>query len=265
MKPERVEPETGLPVLDTTAAPIRAIYYTDPLCCWSWALEPGWRRLCYEFGAQLTCRLRMGGLIPDWNTFRDPLNSIQRPAQMGPHWMYVRSVSGMPIDERIWSEDPPASSYPACLAVKAAERQGQGVAERYLRRLRQAVMLERRNLARREVLLELANDLSARSAGALDVSRFCHDLDAAETVQAFREDLKEVRYQQIGRFPTLVLLRPEGTGLLLVGYRPYTVLRAALEHLMPGLAPARRVTDVSEYAAYWGDLTPRELAEAQGG
>ena len=35
--------------------------------------------------------------------------------------MQTRHVSGMPIDDRIWLEDPPSSSYLACLAVKAAE------------------------------------------------------------------------------------------------------------------------------------------------
>src|SRR5690242_21305745 len=27
---------------------LEVIYYTDPLCCWSWAFEPQWRRFLYE-------------------------------------------------------------------------------------------------------------------------------------------------------------------------------------------------------------------------
>src|SRR5579885_885506 len=119
-------------------------YFTDPLCCWSWAMEPQWRRLRYEFGDRVRCRVRMGGLLADWQSFHDPITAVSRPGQMGPHWFAAARASGMPIDERVWMEDPPASSYPACLAVKAAELQGGTAGARYLRRLREAVMLERR-------------------------------------------------------------------------------------------------------------------------
>lgn len=248
MQEEHLQPGDSQPGGDDPASGcVRIVYYTDPLCCWSWALEPHWQRLRYEFGDHLQYCYRMGGLIPDWDKFRDPLNSIHRPGQMGPYWMYVRSVSGVPIDEGIWHEDPPASSYPACIAVKAAERQGPEQAERYLRRLRQAVMTERRNVAHRDVLLDLAGELAAevREGASFDLPRFADDLDAADTLAAFRDDLKEARYQGIGRFPTLALLRPDGTGLLLVGYRPYSVLRDALQHLMPTLEPERTLSDAA--------------------
>ncbi|HEU4753359.1 MAG TPA: DsbA family protein [Armatimonadota bacterium] len=210
-----------------TANRIEIAYFTDPLCSWSWALEPHWHRLREEWGERLAWRYHMGGMLPDWFSYRDPLNSVGQPAHMGPQWFYVRSVTGVPLDERIWLEDPPTSSYPACIAVKAAERQGQLAGDACLRRLREAVMLERRNIARREVLLELAEELR----GALDPERFLLDLDAEETLEAFRSDLRETRYREIGRFPTLIVRRPGGRAALLVGYRPYEALAEALEHL----------------------------------
>ena len=167
----REEAVTPAPVLQIT-------YYTDPLCVWSWAFEPQWRRLRYEFGDQLRWRYRMGGLIRDWRTFSDPLNDISRPVQMGPLWSQARHTSGMPINDRIWFDDPPTSSYPACLAVKAAELQSQGAGERYLRRVREAVMLEGRNVTKRDVLLMLAVDL-AHEDEAFDAERFVRDLNGA--------------------------------------------------------------------------------------
>src|SRR5687767_9309029 len=89
---------------------VEITYYTDPLCCWSWALEPQWRKLRYEFGDQIRWKYCMGGLIPNWQTFSDPMNSVARPAQMGPLWMDASQVSGMPIADSIWSQNPPASS-----------------------------------------------------------------------------------------------------------------------------------------------------------
>ena len=59
---------------------VDVIYYTDPLCSWSWAFEPVWRRLRYELGDQLAWRYRMGGMIPDWRHYADPLNDVASPA-----------------------------------------------------------------------------------------------------------------------------------------------------------------------------------------
>ncbi|HJT76416.1 MAG TPA: DsbA family protein, partial [Gemmataceae bacterium] len=120
---------------DPPAPAVYIDYYTDPLCSWSWALEPAWRRLRYEFGDRLAYRYRMAGMIPDWDHFADPMNAVHTPRQMAPHWFAVRQLSGMPLDERVWLEDPPASSFPACVAFEAAALQGPAAAERYLRRL----------------------------------------------------------------------------------------------------------------------------------
>lgn len=242
---------------------VEVAYFTDPLCSWSWAFEPQWRRLRYEFGEQLTWRYHMGGMLADWQSFSDPLNAVANPAQMGLQWHQVRELTSMPFDERIWRDDPPASSYPACLAFKAAELQGQDRAERYLRRLREAVMLDRRNIARQEVLLALAAQPSAADADTttLDAARFRRDLDGA-ALDAFRDDVKTAQYRGIGRFPTLTLRRVGGKGVIIVGYRPYAVLGEALAAVAPELTPLRRARDAADYARHWGSATAREVAEA---
>ncbi len=237
-------------------------YYTDPLCSWSWAFEAQWRRLRYECGQRLDWRYRMGGLIADWRSYEDPLNDIRFPGQMGSQWFQIRELTGMPLDTHIWQEDPPSSSYPACIAVKAAQRQGQAEAEMYLRRLREAVMMERRNIARQDVLLAIAGETAEDSN--LDLDRFRKDLSAPETLDAFRQDLRDAGYYNIGRFPTLLLHSTNGHGLILVGYRPYELLCEAVEHLTPGLR--QRVQQPPEelavvYVTRWGHVTARELAE----
>jgi len=218
-------------------AALEAVYYTDPLCCWSWAFEPHWRRLRAELGSALVWRCRMAGMILDWGSYSDPLNAVSRPLQMGPIWREAQEVTGAPVDDRIWALDPPASSYPACLAVKAAERQSAAAGDLYLWRLRAAVMTQRRNIARREVLLELADEVAAAAPSLLDAERLRRDLDDGAVREALREDIKEARYRCIGRFPTLTLRHHSGTGVVLVGYRPYEALRSALTQLAPELAP----------------------------
>ncbi|HEY9877451.1 MAG TPA: DsbA family protein [Leptolyngbyaceae cyanobacterium] len=250
-------------ILPSSSPRVQITYYTDPLCSWSWGLEPQWRRLRYEFGSQIGWRYAMGGLLPDWQKFSDPINDISRPGQMAPQWIQIRQLVGMPTDEGIWREDPPASSYPACIAVKAAERQGSLAAEAYLRRLREAVMLERLNIARREILLDLAAEVSEMAPTlSFNPQQFQADLDHPASLEAFREDVKESRYLGISRFPALVFRGGSGKALLIVGYRPYPVLKDAIATLSPNTYPLQEATDPVAYARYWGRITATEVAVA---
>lgn len=181
----------------------------------------------------------------------------------------------MPIEPRIWHDDPPSSSYPACLAVKAAELQGRSVGERYLRRVREAVMLEQRNVARRSVLLELAEGLAAantdddNTARGIDLEAFCQTIDDRQALAAFRADLLDAKYREIGRFPTLIVRGGDARAVIIVGYRPYNVLLDALSQVVGAKFPLLRpVPTLTEYTAFWrsvtGNLTERELAEVCG-
>ena len=207
---------------------VKIVYYTDPLCCWSWALEPHWQRFVTEKKGLITYSYCMGGMIPDWQKFNDPLNAVDRPVQMGPVWMEAKHLTGIMIDESIWVLDPPSSSYPGCIAVKAAGLQSKLAEELLLKRIREAVMLERKNIARVEVLADLAKETSERFPEVFDYQRFITDFNSGPGRQAFRDDMAKTRYHQIGRFPSITMTEPSGTSLIITGYRPYQVLADAL-------------------------------------
>lgn len=243
------------------AAVVDIVYYTDPLCSWSWAFEPQWRRLRYEYGDQLRWRYCMGGLLPNWEAFNDPFHAVSRPVQMGPLWYETKYISGMPIRERIWMDDPPASSYPGCMAVKCAALQSPQAEEALLRSLREAVMMEEKNIARQEVILQVAREVESRLPTAFSYERFEQDLLRGAGYEPFRKDLQQVAYQKISRFPTLTLTRSGGTGVIIVGYRPYVVLLEALSVVAPGLKPVQNALGIEEYQRCWGSATERELKE----
>lgn len=211
---------------------VSIVYYTDPLCCWSWAFEPHWQRLIAEYSGQISYSYCLAGMIPDWDKFDDPLNSVSRPIQMGPIWMEVRHLTGTTIDDSIWVRDPPFSSYPACIAVKAAGRQSKLAEGLYLSYLRKAVMTQARNIARSEILVDLARRTSEDFPEAFDLAEFTADLASEASRQAFREDLAKVSYHRIGRFPSVTISRPGEPGLIITGYRPYEVLVQALEDIL---------------------------------
>jgi len=245
-------------------AAVEAIYYTDPLCCWSWAFEPQWRLLRYAFAGRLAWRYRMGGMLRSWKVYGDPVNAIHRPAQMGPLWLQAHHISGMPLDVRIWTEDQPSSSWPACILFKAAELQSSLAAELILRRLREAVMTKRRNVARHEVLCELIDACAEAYPDVIDPDRLRRDM-AGEVARAhFMDDVKDARFRQIGRFPALVIRRPRSVGTLIIGWRPFDALLETVRRVVPELGAGRRPADEEEYRSFWPQANLCELKVALG-
>jgi predicted DsbA family dithiol-disulfide isomerase len=154
--------------------------YSDPASVDSWAAQPALRRLQVEFGEGLRITLRMGGLARSFEGRHDELFAT---------WLETADRSGMPVDPRLWSEGPLGSSYPACMAVKAAEDQGHAL--RLFRAVQEGVLCFRRKLDTTEALIE-----EARAAG-LDAARFRIDLASNATVEALGNDLEEFRAAQV--------------------------------------------------------------------
>ncbi|MBO9657772.1 MAG: DsbA family protein [Chitinophagaceae bacterium] len=199
------------------------VYYTDPLCCWSWGMETAIKKLQATFDATVRWRYCMCGLIPDWKHFSDPVNSVQRPAQMGPVWMHAQAVSGASFDTTLWFKDPPSSSYPACIAVKCVELQNISYVPSFIELLRTACMTNGINIARTEALVSVG-ELLTLSVDTFDIELFRQDLIGQRARDAFRKDLEEVRIKQIDRYPSLLVRKADNSQVLFSGYRSYDEL-----------------------------------------
>jgi putative protein-disulfide isomerase len=130
-----------------------------------------------DFGDDLRITYVMGGLAREFDD----------PSAMIVPWLDAADESGMPVDPRLWAEAPLSSSYPACMAVKAAAEQGVEAEARYLRVLREGIFCFRRKLDTVEALVE-----AARGVG-LDAARFRSSLESNAIVEAFGADLEETR------------------------------------------------------------------------
>lgn len=242
-----------------TTGSIEITYYTDPLCCWSWGFEPQWRKLRYQLRNHISFRYCMGGLIPDWKRYHDSINDVSRPAQMAPVWHHAGQVTGMPIETKLWMQNPPQSSYPACIAVKCAALQSAKAGDIYLRALREAAMLLSKNIADQNVLLEVASNLAATKL--LDEAQFANELQNGNGLNAFKTDLKEVQYYTINRFPTLIFRQQNQQPLIISGYKPYVVVAHTIKKLLGDAAELNEPIDADTYQSYWGSITERELQE----
>ncbi|MGI8952038.1 MAG: DsbA family oxidoreductase [Chitinophagaceae bacterium] len=225
---------------------IEITYYTDPLCCWSWAFEPQWRKLQFEFSGKISWHYVMGGLLPSWKNYNDPINNVSRPIQMGPVWMHASQVSGIPMHQRIWIEDPPASSYPACIAVKCAELQSTETGEKYLRLLREAIMINGINISKQTELIKIAETLTQKGFTEFTLIKFKEDLKTDKGLEAFRKDLQEVQYRNINRFPTLIIKANQQPPILITGYRPYSILLDAIKQVAPQLQKTQQAINEEE-------------------
>jgi putative protein-disulfide isomerase len=130
-----------------------------------------------EFGTDLSITYVMGGIA----------RQFEDPASMIVPWLDASDRSAMPVDPRLWSEAPLSSSYPVCMAVKAAAEQGPLLEGRYLRALREGLMCLRRKLDGPEALVAEAG------AAGLDLGRFRASLESHAIVEAFGADLEETR------------------------------------------------------------------------
>jgi putative protein-disulfide isomerase len=138
-----------------------------------------------EFGEDLEWTFVMGGLAREY----PPGAGQGAPGSAGmvQHWLEATAESGMPTDPRAWQEAPLKSTYPACMAVKAAQEQGREAGYRYLRALREGILCRRGKLDATEALVE-----KSRGAG-LDAERFRVDLGSHAIVEAFDADLDAAR------------------------------------------------------------------------
>jgi predicted DsbA family dithiol-disulfide isomerase len=242
-------------------------YYTDPACPWSWAQEPALRRLLNEFGPALEIEYVMSGM---GSALEDGPGFALKALEAG-------EQSGMPVDVRLWLQDPPASSQPACMGVKAAAEQGQ--AEAYLRRLREGFFCRRRRLDSADGLLA-----EAREVTGIDLERFRISLGSHGVLEQLGADLELARQvdpehhgegEERVKLPSLEFQAEGGQMQGVYGPAGYEALRAAAlaasgvaEAAAPGVTEAAAPTvaeaappTIEEALRWFGSMTTAEISE----
>jgi hypothetical protein len=231
----------------------------------------------WEFGDGLRFTFVMGGLARSYGSaYRDSESGVGSGpscfADLMAQWLEVAGESGMPTDPRIWNRNPIGSTYPACQGVKAAAEQGPEAAYRYLRRLREGLMTERKKLDHPEALVG-----EAGPAG-LDVERFRIDLGSNAITEAFAADLDEVRnppdepreagkvgqtegYDRVS-FPSAVFRDGSGSSMGVWGWQPYEAYREAA--LAAGADAVASPADPVAAIERFGRCATRELEELTG-
>ncbi|TLU87564.1 MAG: DsbA family protein [Chlorobium sp.] len=217
-----------------TSRVIEIIEFTDPVCTWCWGSEPVLRKLETRFDEQIKISFVMAGLVKDITSFYDSYNDIggdpvRSNANIAKHWLEASKRHGMPVKSEgfeLFSYDHP-SSYPQNIAYKAAQLQDQILADRLLRRIREASAAEAKLTNTTEVLIALASEVG------LNVVRFLADLSSGSAQRAFEQDLATTAQYQAHGFPTF-LVRFGKKETLLRGYQRYEDFKAVIDYLTNG-------------------------------
>jgi predicted DsbA family dithiol-disulfide isomerase len=167
-------------------ATIEVTEFTDPGCVWSWSSEPKLRRLRQQYGERVTWRRVFGIQIDDVKLSFPDRDPVDGPEEWRADWLAVAAHTDAPIASRLeWMH---ASTRPASQAAKAAEAQGDEVAEAVLRRLREAVFVDGRPADNPERIA-----LTLDGVPGLDLDLLLDDLDSAAVLEAIAADFDLTR------------------------------------------------------------------------
>jgi predicted DsbA family dithiol-disulfide isomerase len=208
----------------TKNKPLLVHYFTDPICSACWGIEPQLRRLKLEYGDLLEIRYHMGGLLPSWTGFDS--GGISKPSDVATHWDEVSAYYEMPMIGDVWLNDPLNSSFPPCVAFKAAQIQSEYKAIAFMRRLREMVFLAAKNITKWEYL-----NTAAYEAG-LDTVQFKADY-LGRAHELFDEDLRITRQMGVRGFPTLFFTDADQNRTVINGVKPYQYFEQAIMRLLP--------------------------------
>ena len=236
--------------MQTEEKKLRVIYFTDPICSACWVIEPQFRKLLTEYGDHIKLEYHMGGLLPSWDIYNS--GPISKPSDVAHHWDATSASCGMPIDGEVWICDPLASSYPPCRAFKAAELQGEEKATHFLRRIREMVMVEKKNIARMEHLEQAAMD------AGIDTVRLLADYES-RSQELLQKDLELCAQYGVRGFPAVFFADSASNQVLVYGSKPYENYEAAIKKLAPSIEK-KQTPSPEELFDRYRTLTTKEFS-----
>lgn len=216
---------------------IEIIEFTDPVCTWCWGSEPILRKLETRYSNDVKIGFIMGGLVKDMNDFQDEFNGIggkndlsKVNEQIASHWIKASERHKMPVETKGFSlfTKNHTSTYPSNIAYKAGQFQGEEIAHRFLRRIREAAATEAKQVNRLDVLKELASSVG------LNEQQWLIDMENGRAEKEFEKDLALCQHFQIYAFPSYLIKDETGKGILLRGFQSYETFQQAIHQLSDG-------------------------------
>jgi predicted DsbA family dithiol-disulfide isomerase len=252
---------------------VEVVEYTDLLCGWAWGAEPQLRALQWRYGDRLRWRRVLSCMVD-----LPPAATPDEDAAFAAGWAKTASetaqVTGCPWPPRI--APSPRSSVLPSLAVKAAERQGDAVADQVARRVRERLYVFGAPAVDADGIVDAVSGIAG-----FDPDRLRRDLAAPDVHEQYDADVEETlrpndhamartegpraRVSKVGdrwryAYPSLVFRGPAGERTV-CGWSPLDDYAEALDAVLPGAgAQPRPDPDPATLLRTLGSVTRVELA-----
>jgi predicted DsbA family dithiol-disulfide isomerase len=233
--------------------PIQVKYFTDPICSTCWIIQPLLRKLKLEYDEYVNIEYRMDGLLKSWADYKKKKDVIQTPLDAAKHWEEVCILHEMPIDGDVWIQDPPHSSYPPSIAFKAAQLQNTELAIHFLRRIKEMIFLEKKNIIHWYFLENAALEVG------LDVVRLKRDCENKAKIK-FKEDLKLTSDLGIDYFPTLIFEDKSGKQIVLRGCKEFSEIEHVILEILPDAQKTTFDNSPESLLKQFTTMTTKEVA-----
>ena len=175
-------------------------YIHDPMCSWCWGFAPTWQRIRDQLPPDLSVVYLLGGLAPDTD---DPM-PLPMQSKLQQTWHTIAQRLDTRFNFDFWTAcQPRRSTYPACRAVIAAQRQNEG--EAMITAIQHAYYLNAQNPSNDDTLRALAQALK------LDANRFDSDLNSAATHGELARQIASAQALGADGFPSLIYRDHLGT------------------------------------------------------
>src|SRR3954454_22264237 len=173
---------------------VDVIHFTDPGCPWAYSAEPDFAALRWRYGSGLRWRRVMIGLS---ETHEGYDGRGYRPENSARSRTSFASRFGMPF--RFEARARNMGTGLACRAVKAAELQGDDLAEALLRALRFGYFAT-------NLMMDTEEGIAAQAATVegLDVDRLLRDLRSEAVEEAYQADRAESRNADVTGRPMIL-------------------------------------------------------------
>jgi predicted DsbA family dithiol-disulfide isomerase len=195
---------------------VELVLYHDVFCSWCYVADQRLDQLRAEYGRALSWSLKGFPLRPE-----DRVPDRRQRALLARHFRRVaKEAEGRGVKADLWTgRDPPASSMPPLVALEAALRQGRDEQRELLTAMRRAAFVDGINVARRDVVLELA------ARAGLDVPDFLERFDDPRSEGLVEAGYEEAEALGIKGVPALVI----GGEWLMQGARELSEYRQVID------------------------------------
>jgi predicted DsbA family dithiol-disulfide isomerase len=192
----------------------------------------------------------MGGLLPDWPSQQE--NKIKSPQDAASLWDEMSKKHDIPMSGDVWINDPLESSFPPSLAFKAAQLQDNEKAIFFLRKIKEFLFIEKKNINKWEHL-----ETAALIAG-LDVALLKRDIEG-RAKSFFEKDLQLAEKMGIRVFPTLVIETDDIPVKIIKGFQTYEALERLIRHYLPQVVKNTNYPTPEELFHRYTNMTEKEF------